>query len=232
MAATRFAFRLRFDDRSAFPRNRGARYAGIAGAIVFHTVLIGALLQSAPVRRSLAHAAPLMVRLIAPTPPPQALPPPPKLPRAPKPVAMETPRPPEPPRIAPPPVADALAISPITLPPAPPPPPATPVAELQIAPEPPPIIPPRFNADYLQNPAPVYPALARRMHEQGRVLIRVLVGADGIPEKIELKTSSGFARLDHSALETIRGWKFAPARQGERKIAAWVVVPITFSLDG
>ena len=70
------------------------------------------------------------------------------------------------------------------------------------------------------------------MHEQGRVLIRVLVSVDGLPERVELKTSSGFARLDQSALETIRGWKFVPARQGEQKIAAWVVVPITFTLDG
>ena len=121
-------------------------------------------------------------------------------------------------------------MSPVTLAPALPPT-ATPVVEPAIAPEPLPVIPPRFSADYLQNPAPPYPALARRMHEQGRVLVRVLVSADGIPERIELKASSGFPRLDQSALETIRNWKFVPARQGEQKIAAWVVVPIAFTLD-
>jgi protein TonB len=128
-------------------------------------------------------------------------------------------------------MSETTAVSPITVAPAPPPPPAA-VAESAVAPEPAPVIPPRFNADYLQNPAPAYPALARRMHEQGRVLIRVLVSADGLPERVELKTSSGFARLDHSALETIRSWKFVPARQGGEKVAAWVVVPITFTLDG
>ena len=104
-----------------------------------------------------------------------------------------------------------------------------------IAPEPPPpapIVPPRFSADYLQNPAPTYPALARRMREQGRVLVRVLVSIEGAPERIELKASSGFPRLDQSALETIKNWKFVPARQGDQKIAAWVLVPITFSLEG
>ena len=110
--------------------------------------------------------------------------------------------------------------------------PKRPLCKSARAPEPPPIIPPRFNADYLQNPAPAYPALARRMHEQGRVLIRVLVSVEGMPERIELKASSGFPRLDQSALETIRSWKFVPARQGEQKIAAWVLVPITFTLDG
>ena len=99
-------------------------------------------------------------------------------------------------------------------------------------PVPPPIVPPRFNADYLQNPAPSYPALSRRMREQGKVLVRVLVNTDGLAERIELKSSSGSTRLDQSALETVRTWKFVPARQGEQKVAAWVVVPITFTLDG
>ena len=49
-------------------------------------------------------------------------------------------------------VSESIAVSPVTLAPASPPP-ATPVAEAVIAPEPPPVVPPRFSADYLQNPA-------------------------------------------------------------------------------
>jgi len=229
MPATPFALLPHHDASPALPRDRGVRYAGLAAAIVFHAVLIGALLQYAPVRRSIARMAPIMVSVI--TPSPETPPPPPKLMIARKPLPAEAPPPvalPEPP---PPMVSESTAVSPITVPPAPPPAP-TAVAESTIAPEPPPVIPPRFNADYLQNPAPAYPALARRMHEQGRVLIRVLVSVEGLPERVELKTSSGFTRLDHSALETIRNWKFVPARQGEQNVAAWVVVPITFTLDG
>jgi len=211
------------------PRDRGVRYAGLAAAVLVHVVLIVALLQYAPVRRSIAHMAPIMVSVI--TPLPETPPPPPKLVIARKPLPAEAP-PPVARALPPPPmVSESTAVSPITAPPAPPPAPEV-VAESTIASEPPPVIPPRFNADYLQNPAPAYPALARRMHEQGRVLIRVLVSIDGLPERVELKTSSGFTRLDHSALETIRNWKFVPARQGEQKVAAWVVVPITFTLDG
>jgi protein TonB len=228
MAATPFAFFPHGDTSPAAPRDRGARYAGLAGAVLFHAVLIIVLLQYAPVRRSIAHMAPIMVSVI--TPLPEAPPPPPKLVIARKPLPAEVPPPVaihEPPPV----VSESVAVSPITLPPAPPPAPTT-VAESTIAPEAPPVIPPHFNADYLQNPAPAYPPLARRMKEQGRVLIRVLVSVDGLPERIELKTSSGFARLDHSALETIRNWKFVPARQGGEKVAAWVVVPIAFTLDG
>jgi protein TonB len=91
---------------------------------------------------------------------------------------------------------------------------------------------PRFDAAYLQNPPPAYPALARRMHEQGRVLLRVLVTAEGLAERVELKTGSGAERLDRAALDAVKRWRFIPARQGEQAVSAWVVVPISFSLEG
>ncbi len=96
----------------------------------------------------------------------------------------------------------------------------------------PPIIPPNFNADYLHNPPPPYPPVARRLGEQGRVVLRVLVSADGKAEQVDLRASSGSPRLDAAALETVRHWKFVPARQGDRPIAAWVLVPISFRLEG
>jgi len=213
--------------RGHAPRDPGARYAGIAFTILVHVVVIAALLQAAPVHRALAKVKPIMVSIIASQPPPPE--PPPKQVVAAKTVRTQAPAPvekvPEPPPV----VAVTAAVSPITLPAVEPPP--APVAQAAVAPEPPPIILPRFNADYLQNPAPAYPPLARRMHEQGKVLIRVLVSVDGMPEKIELKASSGYPRLDQSALETIRNWKFVPARQGDQKVTAWVIVPITFTLD-
>jgi protein TonB len=89
---------------------------------------------------------------------------------------------------------------------------------------------PRFDAEYLDNPKPQYPALSRRVGEQGRVLLRVRVDAAGKALEVQLHTSSGFARLDNSALETVRRWKFVPARLGTEPVAATVLVPIAFSL--
>ncbi len=95
-----------------------------------------------------------------------------------------------------------------------------------------PVTAPRFNADYLINPAPAYPALSRRMNEEGRVLLRVMVDADGNPAALEVHTSSGFPRLDQAALEAVRRWKCVPARRGDEAVAGTVNVPIDFRLRG
>ncbi len=99
-------------------------------------------------------------------------------------------------------------------------------------PAPPAVIPPTYNADYLQNPAPRYPPLARRMRQQGKVLLRVLVNAGGTAAKIEVRQSSGSEMLDEAALDAVKRWRFVPARQGSDPVAAWVIVPITFTLQG
>lgn len=92
------------------------------------------------------------------------------------------------------------------------------------------VVQPRFDAAYLDNPAPSYPPMSRRMGEQGRVLLRVLVNADGSAAQVELKSSSGSPRLDQSALDTVKRWRFIPAKQGTQAIAAWVLVPVSFTL--
>ena len=91
--------------------------------------------------------------------------------------------------------------------------------------------PPRFDAAYLQNPEPEYPALSQRLGEEGRVLLRVLVSPEGRADQVELKQGSGFARLDAAALVAVRRWRFQAARRGTEIVAAWVIVPITFHLD-
>lgn len=95
-----------------------------------------------------------------------------------------------------------------------------------------PIEQPRFNADYLDNPAPTYPALSRKLREEGRVLLRVRVDVSGHPAQVTMHESSGFMRLDERAADTVRRWKFQPARQGGQPVEAWVIVPIQFSLKG
>lgn len=168
-----------------------------------------------------------------PEPPVEIVPPKSK----PKPVVKPRPKPPEPkPVIA----APAEAPSPVVTPPPPPapepepaPPPMVAAPPAPPAPEPVvPVIPPVFNADYLDNPPPRYPALSRRIGEEGRVILRVLVNASGSADEVQIRDSSGHARLDEAARDTVRRWRFVPARRGEQPVAAWVLIPISFRLEG
>lgn len=94
------------------------------------------------------------------------------------------------------------------------------------------VLAPRFDAAYLSNPIPEYPRLSRRMGEEGRVMLRVHVGADGKPLEVTIAKSSGFTRLDEVARDTVlRSWRFVPARQGDQAVAGTVRVPIDFSLN-
>jgi periplasmic protein TonB len=100
------------------------------------------------------------------------------------------------------------------------------------APKPVAVTAPSFSAAYLSNPAPAYPIAARRRGQEGVVLVEALVSESGLPKEVRLGKSSGAALLDEAAIQAVKGWKFTPARQGERAVAAWVAIPIRFKLDG
>lgn len=90
---------------------------------------------------------------------------------------------------------------------------------------------PSSDADYLNNPPPAYPSLSMRMGEQGKVVVRVLIGADGVPQKAELHTSSGFLRLDRAAVDTAMKWRYTPGKRSGVAEAMWFNVPIKFVIS-
>ena len=93
------------------------------------------------------------------------------------------------------------------------------------------IEPPKFGVAYLNNPAPDYPKLSRRMGEEGRVLLRVLVSESGAATEVNLEKSSGSERLDQAAIEAVRNWRFIPAKKNNQALSATVLVPVKFSLS-
>lgn len=201
------------------------RWPAVAAIVALHGVGLYAALQIGAVRERIAEAAPMFVSFIAAPPAPQVQAPPPR----PEPVRpkveqhlIASPRPSASPMQAPPaPVHEEPVADPTT--PTPPAPPAPAVAA--------PVVPPNFVAAYLDNPKPEYPRISRRLKESGNVLLRVRVSTEGRPETIELHKSSGFERLDQAAQDAVRRWRFVPAKQGDQALAAWVIVPINFTLD-
>lgn len=61
-------------------------------------------------------------------------------------------------------------------------------------------------------------------------MLRVKVSAAGLSDEVEIDQSSGHDMLDESAVETVKKWRFIPAKRGETPIASSVLVPIIFSL--
>jgi len=98
-------------------------------------------------------------------------------------------------------------------------------------PAPAPVAPPQASASQLNNPAPIYPPQSRRLREQGTVILEVLVKADGSLGDLRLKTSSGYTRLDDSAMHAVKNWHFIPAKRGGTAIDFWYELPIEFSLN-
>ncbi len=212
-----------------------ARRALLLGAAAAHVGLVWALLQLEPVRSAIGAVAPIMVDWIAPPAPAPLPPPPPPPPKVrvkpqPKPVIVSEP--------APTPVTPVF-VAPPAPPPQPPPepvPPAPapePVAVVAAAPPAPPA--PRTIAitavEYLTPPTLDYPLASRRAQEQGQVHVRVLVDARGAPQQMSVIRSSGFTRLDESALATVRATRFKPYTENGTPLPFWVVMPLVFELQ-
>ena len=79
-------------------------------------------------------------------------------------------------------------------------------------------------------PYPVYTDEARHVKVQGTVTLRVLVGTDGRASEIRVVRGVGYG-LEERAVQTVRGWKFIPARDAARRpVAAWVTIEAVFRL--
>lgn len=87
------------------------------------------------------------------------------------------------------------------------------------------------NLQVTRRVEPNYPPASRRAGEQGTAVFSVLVDASGHPQDVKVQSSSGFARLDQSAMEAIRRWMFNPAVRGSQKVAAWTSVRVKFQLQ-
>lgn len=224
---------------------RHQRLAFIAGSVVlFHGAALWAL-HSGLVRRAIEIVVPATLVSEFIEPPAPAVAPPPAPPKPPEPARQPVARRVEP-RLPPPPPPVAIA-DPAPAPNAPtglvePQPPAPPIAAAVApaapapAPAPVPPAPPKLelpssNADYLQNPKPPYPAISKRLGEQGQVVVRVLIGVDGAAQRAEIRQSSGFERLDQAALATALKWRYVPGKRAGVAEAMWFNVPINFVLE-
>jgi len=231
------------------PLTPTVKRALLALVIFFHVGGGWALTQVEPVKLVVGDVAPMEVRMVPAEQQAQPDPPldePPPLPEVPPPPELATVIDPPPPDLPPP-------VFPVEAPPPPPPPqpekpkppppkpvqkrPPTPQAPVETQPQQAapaaPAAPKTISASqlgYLVPPNPIYPARSRKVGEEGKVMVRVLVDVTGRPAQVSMQTSSGHPELDQSALSAVRAAQFRPYSEGGIAQAVWVLVPINFVL--
>lgn len=224
-----------------------------SGASISATVLLHVILAFLFMLGLMEHtitppeAPPVLVELMQSQPTPktieQPVAKPTPVPPRPQPVAAPAPTPqpqPSPSKVSTPTeVAQAAPVAPVSAPTAPTPP--APRAEATPAPAPPspaPVVTAPSKTDVSipasyssSNQKPIYPNMSKRLGEQGTVVLRVLVKADGSAGEVEVKSSSNYSRLDQAAIEAVKTWRFNPAKIDGKATDEWYQVPIPFKLQ-
>ena len=81
----------------------------------------------------------------------------------------------------------------------------------------------------LESPAIAYPELARRARAEGVVVLEAIIDADGSVRDVRVLRGAN-PLLDPAAVEAVRRWRYRPARIGDRRVAVYLSVAVTFSL--
>ncbi|WP_295752675.1 energy transducer TonB [Undibacterium sp.] len=210
------------------------RHLAMLAIVLGHLLLLYALQQGAFVKVAQAIPKEIFINVVqmAQAEPPSALPPPP----------LSKPLTPPPSFIAPPPEVQVLARS-------------TPDNAITAAPTQTIISKPSSEAssivantatstataappklisgvEYVQAPHADYPPLARRMGEEGKVSLLVLVNEKGRAEKVEIQKSSGSHRLDEAARVALMRALFKPYIEDGKALMMLATATISFSLNG
>ncbi|VCU69950.1 transport protein TonB [Pigmentiphaga humi] len=240
------------------PASARLRVCAGAAVVILHAAVVGAILivksEPQPVKpvetvevRFVEIAPQVQVAAAPPAPTPPAPKPEPPKPEPPKPKPQPKPKPKPPPKPVPAPPEPAppseTAISdPVPEPePAPAPAPASSAqasgkpdaSERTASPQAPVSSEPKLvgRIEYLGDPPmPDYPRTSKRLGEQGKVLVRLLINTSGRVDQASLEKSSGFSRLDDAALEAARRGRFKPYTENGVAIAAIAIVPFDFTL--
>lgn len=93
--------------------------------------------------------------------------------------------------------------------------------------------PPSVDVSYKNRNPPRYPADAIRNGEQGTVMLRIRVDADGSVARVDVdraRTTATSAELQAAAVTAAEGWKFHPGMEQGKPVGGWATIPVMFSL--
>ena len=78
---------------------------------------------------------------------------------------------------------------------------------------------------------PRYPAAAMEARASGKVVMRVLVGADGVVKDVVVEQSEPAGVFDASSVEAAWLWRFDPAVKDGKPVDGWVRVPVEYEWE-
>jgi len=87
-----------------------------------------------------------------------------------------------------------------------------------------------IEAKPLQSLEPDYPELSRRKNEEGLCIVFVVISDKGEVLDAKIEKSSGFIRLDQSALEQVKRTRFLPAKQKNENVLSKKKIIFNFEL--
>lgn len=79
---------------------------------------------------------------------------------------------------------------------------------------------------------PEYPAISRRMGEEGKLILRVELDENGHIDNAKVLNSSGYERLDAAALSAVKSWQCNPSLRDGQPVRAVALQPFNFVLQG
>lgn len=78
---------------------------------------------------------------------------------------------------------------------------------------------------------PLYPSRAKGQRVEGKVFVRCVVSAGGNVKEAKIIRADPAGYFESSALKSVKKWTFVPARLEGKKVAVFVDIPLSFSLD-
>ncbi|MBC3869840.1 energy transducer TonB [Undibacterium oligocarboniphilum] len=87
------------------------------------------------------------------------------------------------------------------------------------------------EVQYIRAPQAEYPPMAKRMGEQGKVTLTVLVNEKGYAERVDIQKTSGSQRLDEAARQALMRAVFKPYVEDGKPLPVMASATISFSLD-
>lgn len=96
---------------------------------------------------------------------------------------------------------------------------------------PPVMVDPMIDSRFASGFQPTYPADERRAGNQGRVVVRVLIGVDGRVKEVEKLAASSDSFFEVTRRRALEKWRFKPGTRDGVPVEAWRTMNVTFVLN-